>query len=57
MKKERDYIARLVIYGLDTMKTKEYKRLLSWLDARFEEAQKPDYLKNYNKRYIAKLMK
>lgn len=57
MKKERDYIARLVIYGLDTMKTKEYKRLLSWLDARFEEAQKPDYLKKYSKRYVARLMK
>lgn len=57
MKKERDYIARLVVYGLQDMNQKEYKRLLNWLDKRYEEAQKPDYLKNYSNRYTAKLMK
>lgn len=56
-KPKQEYIARLVVYELDTMKTKEYKRLLTWLDARYEEAQKPDYLKKYSKRYVARLMK
>lgn len=57
MKKERDYIARLVVYGLQGMKNKDYKRLLTWLDKRYEEAQKPNYTTDYSNKYVAKLMK
>lgn len=57
MKTEKDYIARLVIYGLDTMTKREYRRLLKWLEARFEEAKREDYLQNHGKRYVARLMK
>ncbi len=53
-----NYTARLVIYGLQDMSVKEYRRLLKWLEARFEEAQKPGYVKGkYSNRYISRLMK
>jgi len=53
----KEYIARLVVYGLEDMSTKDYRRLLQWLEARFEEAQKPEYRKEYANRYVSKLIK
>ncbi len=57
MKKEKDYIAKLVVYGLENMGTKDYRRLLEWLEARYEEAQKNEYRKEYSNTYTSRLLK
>jgi hypothetical protein len=59
MNKQKDYYAKLIIYGLPTMKTKEKRRLLSWLEASFEEIQKMEITdqQGFSKVYTKKLMK
>ena len=50
----KDFIARLVIYGLPDMNARELNRLKKWLDAQIENIKKP---KEYSKILTAKLMK
>lgn len=54
---KKDYIARLVVYGLDKITTKDYRRLMNWLEAKFEESKKPEYRKEYANKYVSKLMR
>ena len=49
--------AKLVIHGLPEMKTKETRRLLSWLEKTFEEMQCPKIKGKYGKTYTKRLMK
>ena len=50
-------IAVLTIYGLQTMTTKEYRRLMNWLEEKFEESKKPNYRKEYANKYVSRLIK
>lgn len=50
----KDFIARLVIYGLPDMNARELKSLKKWIDAQIENIKKP---KEYSKIFTAKLMK
>ena len=56
----KDFIARLVIYGLPDMNAKELRRLRAWLKKQ-EELIESMLMHNtedeYSKRFIARLMK
>lgn len=54
---EKDYNAKLVVYGIPEMKKREFNRLIKWLrnTANVFEKEKED-LKIYAKTYTARLM-
>lgn len=59
MKKENklDYHAKLVIYGLPTMKSVTYRRLVDWLEAKVKEFKREKDTKIFAKRFTDRLMK
>lgn len=58
MKKELDYHAKLVVYGLPNMKSVTYRRFVDWLEKQVKEFKKEATdTKIYSKRYTMRLMK
>lgn len=57
MKKELDYHAKLIIYGLPDMKSVTYRRFVDWLEKQVKEFKKAKDTKIYSKKYTARLMK
>lgn len=58
MKKEIDYHAKLIVYGLPNMKSVTYRRFVDWLEKQVKEFKKESKdTKIYSKRYTARLMK
>lgn len=54
VKKERDYIARLVVYGLPDMDKRECQRLFNWLKTLQKVAKKPG---DFSGKFVARLIK
>lgn len=55
--KKLDHHAKLIVYGLNDMKSPTYRRFVNWLENMVKEFKKAKDTKVYAKKYTARLMK